>query len=128
MTIPSSINDYFEAIRSKDRAGWLATFSDDPGLSQVDPVGSPARSSKEEIGAFWDQIHQLFAQVELKIRSAYPGDPQSLALSWEGKGTGHNGTYVEFEGIDVIRLDSSGKILSLEAYWDAHATLSRLMP
>ncbi len=128
MTIPQSIIDYFEAIRNTDRAAWLATFSDEPGLNQVDPVGAPARTSKEEIGAFWDQIYQLFAQVELYIRSSYPGGPESLALTWEGKGTGHNGVYVEFNGVDVIVLDSAGKILSLEAYWDAHATLSRLMP
>ena len=128
MTAPQSVTDYFEAIRSTDRAAWLATFSEEQGLSQVDPVGSPARSSKAEIGAFWDQIHQLFAQVELDIKTIYPGGASELALVWQGKGTGHNGVYVEFEGIDVIRLDSAGKILSLEAYWDAQATLSRLMP
>lgn len=127
MTLPTSVEQYFAAIRDNNREAWLATFSDQPGLSQVDPVGSPARTSKAEIGAFWDQIHQLFAQVELQAGAAHPGGASELALSWTGRGRGHNGVEVEFAGIDVIRLDSAGKILSLEAYWDATATLSRLM-
>lgn len=116
MTIPQSITDYFEAIRNTDRTAWLATFSDEPGLNQVDPVGAPARTSKEEI--VWNCISAR----------AIGGGPESLALTWEGKGTGQNGAYVKFDGVDVIVLDSAGKILSLEACWDAHATLSRLMP
>ncbi|MBS2037567.1 nuclear transport factor 2 family protein [bacterium] len=128
MTIPDSLQDYFKAIRNHDREAWLASFSDQPGLSQVDPVGSPARSSKAEIGAFWDQIHQLFARVELEAGTAFPGGASELALTWKGRGRGHNGVDVEFEGIDVVRLDSIGKILTLDAYWDAQATLSKLMP
>ncbi|MFN8609617.1 MAG: nuclear transport factor 2 family protein [Vulcanimicrobiota bacterium] len=128
MSLPTSITDYFDAIRRKDRAAWLATFSDQAALSHVDPVGAPARTSKSEIGAFWDQIHQLFAQVELTAGPAFAGGADRLALNWHGQGTGHNGVYVEFAGIDVFQLDSAGKILSLEAYWDAPATLSRLMP
>jgi len=90
--------------------------------------GTPTRSSKEEIGIFWDQIHQLFAQVELSVKTMYPGTPEKVALVWQGRGTGHNGVFVEFEGIDVFVLDNQGKILQMEAYWDAPATLSRLMP
>lgn len=60
--------------------------------------------------------------------AVYHGGPQQLALNWRGQGTGHNGVAVEFDGIDVVTLDSAGKILRLEAYWDATPTLSKLIP
>lgn len=51
MTLASSVEQYFEEIRQNDRSAWLQTFSEQPGLLQVDPVGTPTRSSKEAIGA-----------------------------------------------------------------------------
>lgn len=50
MNLPESLSQYFEAIRTRDRAAWLATFSDQEGLCQADPVGTPSRCTKEEIG------------------------------------------------------------------------------
>lgn len=127
----SNLNDtidrYFEAIRNNDRQAWLDTFSDDPGLVHIDPVGAPARNTKAEIGTFWDQLHQLFDQVSLKIVKVHPGLPNQVALTWVGQGTGKNGAAVQFEGIDLIQGDDHGKILRLDAYWDANATLAKLM-
>ncbi|MBT9589053.1 nuclear transport factor 2 family protein [bacterium] len=127
----SNLNDtidrYFAAIRSNDRQAWLDTFSDHPALVHVDPVGAPARNTKAEIGAFWDQLHQLFDRVSLQIVKIHPGLPNQVALTWVGQGTGKNGVAVQFEGIDLIQGDDHGKILRLDAYWDANATLARLM-
>lgn len=128
MNIPESLTNYFDAIRTRDRDAWLATFSDEPGLTQIDPVGSPGRSSKAEIGAFWDQITSLFKEVELKPVAVYPGGTDHLALTWRAEGVGFNGVAVQFEGIDVVTMDSAGKILRMEAYWDASPTLAKLMP
>jgi len=126
MQLSDTVNRYFEAIRQKDRAGWLDCFSSHPDLQHVDPVGAPARHSRDEIGAFWDQIHSLFATVRLDAEDIYTGGPDRLALTWVGRGKGHNGVEVEFRGIDVFSGDAEGKILRLEAYWDAAATLARL--
>lgn len=87
MNLPESLTQYFQAIRTRDRAAWLATFSDQEGLLQIDPVGTPSRCTKEEIGGFWDQITSLFAQVELTPTAVYHGGPQQLALNWRGQGT-----------------------------------------
>ena len=121
------MTQYFEAIRTRNREAWLATFSDQTGLTQIDPAGTPGRSSKAEIGAFWDQITSLFKEVELKPVKVYPGGPNHLALTWRAEGVGFNGVAVEFDGIDLVTLDSEGKILRMEAYWDATPTLSKLM-
>jgi len=128
MKLKSTVHKYFDAIARKDRKAWLDCFSDDPGLSHVDPVGSPARTRKEDVGAFWDQIHSLFESVVLEIEHLYPGSPEVLALTWVGRGRGFNGVDVTFRGIDVFRADPSGKILQMEAYWDANATLGQLLP
>ena len=47
----ATIDGYFEAIRNNDRQAWLDTFSDDPALIHIDPVGAPARNTKAEISA-----------------------------------------------------------------------------
>ena len=128
MKFKTTVNKYFEAISHKDRQAWLDCFSDEPGLSHVDPVGSPGRANKADIGAFWDQIHSLFESVVLEVEQLYPGTRDVLALTWVGRGRGHNGVDVTFRGIDIFRADKSGKILSMEAYWDANATLGQLLP
>ncbi len=110
---------YFEAIRTRNREAWLATFSDQEKLVHIDPVGTPGRSSKEEIGGFWDQITALFREVE---------GPDHFALTWRADGVGFNGVAVQFDGIDLVTLDAKGKILRMEAYWDAAPTLSKLTP
>jgi len=122
------LTQYFEAIRTRNREAWLDSFSDEEGMTQIDPVGTPARSSKEEIGAFWDQLTSLMKEAELTPITVYPGGPNHFALTWRARGLGFNGVAVEFEGIDLVTLDAKGKILRLEAYWDAAPTLAKLTP
>ncbi len=128
MNLPDCMTQYFEAIRTRNREAWLATFSNQEKLVHIDPVGTPGRSSKEEIGGFWDQITALFKEVELKPVTVYPGGPDHFALTWRADGVGFNGVAVQFDGIDLVTLDAKGKILRMEAYWDAAPTLSKLTP
>ena len=122
MDFRKTVDRYFECVDARDRAGWLDLFSDEPGLAQTDPVGTPSRHSKEELGAFWDQITGLLPEPTLTPQEFFPGHPH-IALTWEGRGRGNNGTAVVFRGIDIFTPDSQGKILKLDAYWDAAATL-----
>ncbi len=127
MSLQVNLDAYFSAIGRRDKQAWLDTFSDQSGLAHADPVGGPVRTSKAELGAFWDLLQSLFAEVHLEVKQVYLALPQRVGLVWLGRGRGNNGVQVEFEGIDIIVGDDQGKILSLEAYWDANATLARLM-
>jgi ketosteroid isomerase-like protein len=128
MTLEETITAYFQAISRLDRKAYLASFSDSPQLYHLDPVGGVVRTSKQAIGEFFDQVGGLFAEVEMKAGQIYPVSPTQLALTWTATGRGRNGVAVEFHGIDVIAGDEHGKIVRLEAYWDANGTITRLMP
>lgn len=127
MALQQSIQNYFSALNSGDREGWLATFSDRPELRHADPVNGPARTTKTELGGFFDQMLGLFAEVRLEVESWHAAGPEHVALTFQGKGKGRNGAELTFGGIDVFWGDAEGKIVKLEAYWDANATVARLL-
>jgi steroid Delta-isomerase len=53
--IRATIERYQATFNSGDRDGWLALFTEDGELE--DPVGSPPRTGRDGLAAFWDEIH-----------------------------------------------------------------------
>jgi steroid delta-isomerase len=51
--IRTTIEQYLARFSADDREGWLDLWAD--GATMEDPVGSPLRTGREEIGAFYDQ-------------------------------------------------------------------------
>lgn len=125
MAFQDTIDAYFHHMNERDRHAWLATFSDQPGLTHIDPVDTPARHTREEIGGFWDQIMSAFQELSLEVDRVYPRAGQ-VACAWKAKGRGRNGAQVEFDGINVFVADGNDKILSLTAYWDSEPALGPL--
>lgn len=125
MNIPDVLQRYSQAIANNDKETWLNCFSDSPQLEHVDPVGGPARNSREAIGVFWDQLRGLFQEVRLDFDCCY-GHQNEFVLHFTGRGTGVNGVPVVFPGIDVVRLDEASKIVSLRAFWDAAPVMAVL--
>lgn len=127
MALQQSVSDYFSTLNSGDKAGWLATFSDGRNLHHADPVNGPARTSKAQLEEYFDQMVGLFTEVHLEAGTHFAAGPDHLALTFTGKGQGKNGAAVQFSGIDVFWGDANGKIVRLEAYWDAGATVAQLL-
>ena len=53
--IRASIERYQATFNSGDRDGWLALFTEDGQVE--DPAGSPPRTGRDGLAAFWDEIH-----------------------------------------------------------------------
>ena len=114
--IATTIRRYQETFSANDRDGWLALFAVDAVVE--DPVGAPARKGREEIGAFWDEIHARLDQATVRMTQgpAVCGLEAAWAFQLEVKA----GEYtVQLEIIDHGIFDEEGRIRSIRAFWNS---------
>lgn len=121
--IENTVANYFSAIRASDEDAWIATFADD--AVSYDPVGAPPHEGEDALREFFQGINAAFAEIGLHEQDVFvAGD--SAAVKWTGHGVGHNGTEVEFAGIDVFEINDRGQIQTLRAYWNPGAVMEKI--
>ena len=110
-----------EAIEAGDRDGWLALFADDAlvedpiGVSALDPSGNGHRGPAA-IGEFYDSVIGP-NQVRFAIT-------ESWAAGFEVANVGRitttmgDGIVVHTDGVFTYRVDASGHLDALRAYWE----------
>ncbi len=121
--IEQTVAEYFAAIRSMDVERCVTVFA--PDAEQHDPVGMPPNVGTGAIRAFFTQIFSGFQVVGLTEQAVFASG-NAAAAKWIGKGTAHNGKSVEFEGVDVIDCDETGKITLVRAFWDPAPVMAAL--
>lgn len=114
------------AVEAKDRAAFLANFAEgavveDPvGPSPLEPTGRGHRGHAA-IAAFWDALIGP-GQVRFAIERAIVCGDEIANI-----GTIYNrlpdGRELAAEGVFVYRVDATGKLVSLKAYWDFEKTM-----
>lgn len=112
--IRTTITNYLAAF-AEDRAGWLALFTDDATVE--DPVGSPVRRGKEEIGAFWDEGHAFVDRVDLVANGPAIVVGNEASFSFFAKPT-IGGVVHSLPAIDVMQFTDDGHIISQRAFVD----------
>lgn len=117
--IRSTIADYLARFSAGDREGWLDLFAE--GATVEDPVGSPVRTGRDEIGAFFDESTGLADSIELR-----PGG-EPIVLGNEAAFPFFacptlGGTAMRLPAIDLMTFDEEGRITSQRAFVD-HAML-----
>jgi steroid Delta-isomerase len=123
-TIQVVIQQYFAASRSSNKAeGMVVCFAEN--TISYDPVGTPALQGHTQLCEFFQGVAALFTQVEL-FEDFTSINGNEAAVKWTGRGIGHNGRSVTFEGIDLFEFNNEGKIQSLRAYWNPAAMLAEL--
>jgi len=119
------------AVRSRDKQGWLDLFAEDGivedpiGPSGFDPAGTGHRG-KDAIAAFWDMA---IAQTD-SIGFLF-GD--SFACGNEIAFTGTirtilGGYQIDAEGVFTYRVDGTGKIAALRAFWEVDRAMATAKP
>lgn len=112
------------AVQQKERDAWLAIFATDAVLE--DPVGAaPPRTGAAEIRDFWDASIVALETVRFDVRRVYeaPGEAVVLAdVSIRASG----GECASYDAAIHYRLDESGRISALRAFWDLPAVLEQL--
>ncbi len=114
-TIRATITDYLARFSAADRAGWLALFTDDATVE--DPVGSPVRHGKDEIGAFFDQSHGSAEAIALLADGPAIVVGQQASFRFTVRVT-LGGTDFALPAIDVMTFSEDGHITSQRAFVD----------
>ncbi len=113
--IQATIERYWSTLSAGDREGWLALFADDATME--DPVGTPLKRGKDEIGAFFDQSVAAADAVELRGMGATVIVGNEAAFAMEVRPT-VGGAAMTMPVIDVMTFDDDAKITTQRAFVD----------
>jgi steroid Delta-isomerase len=120
--VHKAVTAYFAATRAMDAGAWVETFAED-GTS-YDPAAPPA-TGHTALRQFFEGIAGAFSRVGLTEDNVFVVGREA-AVKWTGRGVGHNGREVVFEGIDFFEINEAGKIQTLRAYWNPAALMAQL--
>jgi steroid Delta-isomerase len=122
--IRKRIDTYMATFTANDREGWLDNFAEDAWIE--DPVGTPRRTGREEIGAFWDETHQVPDAVALVPLGLVNVCGNEAAFTMQARPT-LGGQVFALDVIDVMTFDDEGRITTMRAYFDP-ATMAPVDP
>ena len=108
------IERYAAAWANNDRDGWLATFAED--ATQEDPIGSPVRRGRAEMGKFWDGAMGEYLSLAIDAQQIFVAGDEA-AMVWRITAELDEGWRV-FSGVDVFTFDATPLITSVRAYWE----------
>lgn len=117
-SINATIDAYLAAFTAGDRAGYVDCFAENASLE--DPVGTPRREGRDDIGAFWDEVHVMPDAIELRPLGLRVVSGPDAALTLQARASIGGQTLV-VDVIDVMTFDDAGKITSLRAFFDPAA-------
>jgi steroid delta-isomerase len=122
-----------DAVTRGAKEEWLALFAEDAvvedpvGPSHFDPSGA-GHHGHAAISAFWDKAIALAERFEFDIVDSFAaGDEVANVGTISAFLPG--GIRVDTEGVFVYRVNASGRIISLRAFWEtdrAMATMRRI--
>jgi steroid Delta-isomerase len=108
------VDEYCGRFSAQDREGWLALWADDGTME--DPVGSPLKRGKDEIGAFFDQAWSMSSDISLiPEKTIIVGDQAAFSFRIESK---VGDAVFVVDAIDVLTFDGAGLITSQRAFVD----------
>lgn len=111
--IRATIASYLERFSAGDREGWLDLWAD--GATMEDPVGTPLKKGREEIGAFFDQSQQGVDSVELRGRGIVVVAGNEASFVFDARPT-VGGAAMSMPVIDVMTFDDAARITSQRAF------------
>jgi steroid delta-isomerase len=112
------IGTYMERFSANDREGWLDLFADDAWIE--DPVGTPRRQGRAEIGAFWDESHEVPDAIELVPLGILTVVGDEAAFTMQARAT-LGGQVFGIDVIDLMTFDDAGRITTMRAFFDPTA-------
>jgi len=108
-TMKSALQSYLDYFNAADVDGLAGLFADNATVE--DPLGTPAKTGKDEIRAFYTDALKNGAVLSLAapIRGSHGN---AAAMAFDVKLTG-----LTVRVIDVMTFDAAGKITSMKAYF-----------
>jgi steroid Delta-isomerase len=117
-SIQKSIDTYMACFTADDKDGWLDCFAE--GAWIEDPVGTPRRTGRDEIGVLWDESHALADSIELRSSGITTIIGSEAAFTMQARPNLAGAAYV-MDIIDVMSFDDDAKITTMRAFYDPAA-------
>ena len=117
-TLRKTIETYMATFTAEDREGWMDLFAE--GAWIEDPVGTPRRNGREEIGAFWDETHSVPDAIELRPLGIITVIGNEGIFNMQARAT-LGGAVFGIDIIDLMTFDDDGKITTMRAFFDQTA-------
>ena len=114
-TLRKTIETYMAVFTANDREGWLDLFAEDAWIE--DPVGTPRRTGREEIGAFWDESNAVPDSIELRPLGIVTVIGDEGIFNMQARAT-LGGAVFGVDIIDLMTFDEAGKIATMRAFFD----------
>lgn len=119
-TLPDVVDDYFQLQNQKECEAWGALFS--PTFSVVDPLGAKPVTSLDALVAGCKGGAAVFPVINVEPTqvSVVPGQG-TAAVSFHVSSVVNatTGCSLDFNGIDVLRVDSGLRIVSVIGYYNS---------
>jgi steroid delta-isomerase len=115
VAVRATIEQYLARFSANDREGWLSLWSDD--CTMEDPVGSPLKRGKEEIGVFFDQGQKNADSIELRPTAFAIVCGNQASFAMEVRPTLGGQTMI-VPAIDVMTFDDDARITTQRAFVD----------
>ena len=108
----ATVQAYIDGFARADAAMIADLFADDATVE--DPIGTPIRRGKAEIGEFYTYSISTGAKLELLGDPRCAGDSVAFAFAVKLE---HEGQRSVIEVIDMFRFDNAGKVVEMRAFW-----------
>ncbi|MFI5952645.1 nuclear transport factor 2 family protein [Cryptosporangium sp. NPDC051539] len=120
----------YDAVGRKAKDEWLRLFTDDAlledpvGPSFFDPEGKGHRGA-HGIGAFWDTVIAPVKRFHFTVHDSFANSVHCANVATFSTEL-DDGTLADTELVSVYRLDGSGRIELMRAYWEVERTLASI--
>ncbi|HEY3141154.1 MAG TPA: nuclear transport factor 2 family protein [Acidimicrobiales bacterium] len=114
-TIHKVLTSYMERFSAEDKDGWLDLFAEDAWIE--DPVGTPRRHGRDEIGVFWDEVHTVPDSIELRPLGIQTVVGNEGIFAMQARAS-LGGQIFGVDIIDLMSFNAAGKIATMRAFFD----------
>ncbi|MDR7086128.1 ketosteroid isomerase-like protein [Aeromicrobium panaciterrae] len=112
------------AVEQGSREEWINLFAADATLE--DPVdGSPGLTGTDAIANFWDTSIAMFEAVQFDVRRIHEAPGEAVVLAEISIRT-PGGESAQYDAAIHYRVDDSGDISHLRAFWDLPDVMQQL--
>lgn len=109
-----AVTEHAARWNAQDRSAWLELFADD--VTFEDPVGKAPKVGRAAAEGSWDNSFTEGRVWTLHPQRIIPGGPDEAAVLMHNHGVLH-GREVQLEGIEIYRVNASGQIVSIRAFF-----------
>ena len=117
--VRAAIDNHFRFWNAGDRAAWIANFADD--VIFHDPVSAPPKHGRAAAERSWDNSFSNGQKWTLVLTQCVVcGDEAAITLDNHGV---VNGQAFTMRGIEVWKVDDSGRVCQVRAYFEPPETV-----